>query len=1033
MKQIILLLFSSLSLVISATNLDLDFENPGKNGLWQLNVGNTSSSIYINKWYIGSSDCKDGNHALYISNDSKSLTYSNQYSSCMLAAYPISVGAGKYDFAFDWKVLGKAKNACVYAAIVPRNTKRFASLPNELIPQWLLKYRIKSTSHTIEMSDTRVWRHVQTTVDCTGGDYYIVFCWHNDTEIPSNYSACIDNVEFASRDCSSVDHFKVIGNGYSSLFLWQGTALSYDMKLRKKGEKIWKNYHHIKQNSLTINQLNEGLYEIKIRACCQKDTSIWYAFPMQFIYESSCIDYLNLDEAICETGKVKLDNGYGHPPYVKITDIQTKRVDYGYDDKRSRHTIHYDPLETDPYTLNKLHTVPKGCIASVRLGNAQSGAEYESISYSYYVDKDVASILLLNYATVLEDPAHTPLEQPRFKLEVYDSKGNLVDKQCGVADFFANDPSVKQWHTNKVGESIVTWKDWSTIGLNLEKYDGQKIIIKISTNDCTRSGHFGYAYFTLRCTSAALEGLNCGNTPTNEFIAPEGFNYRWYDVNAPSNTLSTNQILQVDPLDTKEYQVDVIYPEDHGCYFTLNASAIPRFPKAGFSYEILVRNCHYLLVVKDTSYIELRYKDKMGKYSGKVIKSKEEVESIDWNFGNGKTSMSKQPDTIVLPSTGGSYLLSQVVSISNGCCKDTMAIKVTLPKIGPKYTALKKKKCRSDSYNFNGKWISQPGIYIDTLKQVNCGCDSIITLHYDTLPEYHTYLNKTVYSHSNFSWNHKVYTKVGEYQLEYTDYTKDGCDSIISLQLKVIDSLKVELPDTLHVCQGEKCILPYRVISGLLKSVKVDFLEGFENTNVLSFNQDNSIHIDLPSSILPGSYSIQCILEDETNKLFTHKVMIELMYPSSIITQRWNDIISVKNKQYNGGYLFEKYQWFCNGKPIYDANQSYFYQENQLNRHAEYQVLLTRKEDKVVQLSCAFNPQDLTNSIWVPTQFNSHQMCHLNNQNPIKIFIYNAQGILLYTTSLQIDEPFKMPFQKGYYLLKIIDNEQTIVRKINIK
>ena len=99
----------------------------------------------------------------------------------------------------------------------------------------------------------------------------------------------------------------------------------------------------------------------------------------------------------------------------------------------SRHTVNTDTSARDPRTNNLLRTIPKGFTSSVRLGNWSANRampEAEGVIYSLRVDTLNFSLLLMQYAAVLQDPMHAPEDQPRFRLELLDSNFNLIDPNC---------------------------------------------------------------------------------------------------------------------------------------------------------------------------------------------------------------------------------------------------------------------------------------------------------------------------------------------------------------------------------------------------------------------------------------------------------------------------------------------------------------------------------------------------------------------------------------------------------------------------
>lgn len=57
------------------------------------------------------------------------------------------------------------------------------------------------------------------------------------------------------------------------------------------------------------------------------------------------------------------------------------------------------------------------------------------------------------------------------------------------------------------------------------------------------------------------------------------------------------------------------------------------------------------------------------------------------------------------------------------------------------------------------------------------------------------------------------------------------------------------------------------------------------------------------------------------------------------IAQRWNDVLFVMNKDYNGGYDFVAYQWYKNGEKIEGATQAYLFIQEGLQPGDVYSVL----------------------------------------------------------------------------------------------
>ena len=166
--------------------------------------------------------------------------------------------------------------------------------------------------------------------------------------------------------------------------------------------------------------------------------------------------------------------------------------------------MHYDKGEVDPRTGGRLNTVPLEDIASVRLGNWDINAQAEAIEYDMHVDTSQYSILLINYAIVMQNPNHDEKAQPRFTLQTLrrTATGSYVafdEDMCGDADFSAGYTDGDGWGKAPGADGItVEYKTWSTVGLNLAEHHGEDIRIRFTTYDCAEKGHYGYAYFTIR-------------------------------------------------------------------------------------------------------------------------------------------------------------------------------------------------------------------------------------------------------------------------------------------------------------------------------------------------------------------------------------------------------------------------------------------------------------------------------------------------------------------------------------------------------
>lgn len=214
---------------------------------------------------------------------------------------------------------------------------------------------------------------------------------------------------------------------------------------------------------------------------------------------------------------------------------------------------------------------PNGSGYSVQLGNSSTGAQTEQLRYTFTIPSNANLYSLVYwYAVVFQNPDHSPNEQPRFTVEVLDLTTNS-QVQCGSFTYVvsANLPGFEE---SKVGTTIM-YKKWTPVTVNLSKLAGHTIQLKFATADCTRGGHFGYAYVDVDTDCGGpLKGAGfCTGDDSLVLKAPFGFNkYSWFNGDF-SQLLGTEATLKFTPAPSAGAAYAVIlepYP-GYGCADTL--------------------------------------------------------------------------------------------------------------------------------------------------------------------------------------------------------------------------------------------------------------------------------------------------------------------------------------------------------------------------------------------------------------------------------------------------------------------------------
>ena len=220
---------------------------------------------------------------------------------------------------------------------------------------------------------------------------------------------------------------------------------------------------------------------------------------------------------------------------------------------------------------------PYGGKYSVKLGNANTQSQAEGISYTFKVPpvQDTFSFTYF-YAVVFEDPGHLEVEQPRFFVTAYDVvTGNLIN--CASYNYIAtsNLPGFKKSPI----DTGVLYKNWSPVSIQFVGLANRTVRLEFKTADCTKGGHFGYAYLDVGagCTNILATAPYCKETNSVILNAPYGFKtYTWYNDDY-SNVIGLGQSLTLSPPPATNdvFHVDMEPYPGFGCRDTVDANVVP--------------------------------------------------------------------------------------------------------------------------------------------------------------------------------------------------------------------------------------------------------------------------------------------------------------------------------------------------------------------------------------------------------------------------------------------------------------------------
>lgn len=986
-----------------------DFEDQEERDKWYLN-GGVFGPKCVNKWFWGSLGASEGDYGLFISGDSAVTNMYQPKGTTILAYREFTFDKGDYELSFDWQA-GGLSNDGLYVCWVPvRDSIKLNSNNSSLLPEWVDRYRIDFDRDSAFLAQ-RTWNAILDTISTNGDAHYLVFVWNNSVLASYSMGAMIDNLCILEVGrCSRPTDLKANPKGDDMVLSWMGSADAYDVRCLNNltGESVF--YEDVTTTYQVISGLSEGMCTYYVRSKCGGIAGAWSSVNKFLFYPGiRCIDYLHLTNNNCSyNGKKGV-------------------IDYGCQSVDSRHTIHWNPDERDPFTNGKLRTVPAGELASVRLGNWNSGAEFESVEYNYLVDTTKNSaVLVLKYAVLLEAPNHDSIDQPRFNLEITYNEKPLDEFGCGEA-YFAAGYNTKGWVKFQGISEPGYYKDWTTVAINLREYHGKSLKIRLTTKDCAPGAHFAYAYFTLGCNDGKIKGLSCAGDKESIFEGPEGFNYRWYLPSKPDSTISTDRRLVLPASDTLTYALDVIQPTNKNCYYILYASAVGRYPVASAEYNLKLGSCK-----NKVEFINKSYLKRINQVTNDSVVTNEPCESFLWDFGDGTVSTEESP-IHTFPEEGGTYTVTLYSGIADGKCMDDTTFIITLPRMGLYVDTIHATTCLGESYEFKGEHIWETGCYSDTLISV-WGCDSISVLDLYVAEPYDTLVIDTMCSGEVYILGEQYITESGRYKENLKSIY--GCDSTISLNLTVLETLDLTLDSVVNNCKDEGFIsIPYILHSGGLDDFKLYFNDIEFECDGYAVEKD-ALLVEMPDTLRPDKYNVTIHFGERACGKEHETITLNLLYPREVVVQRWGDVLAVTNEEYNGGYEFVAFQWYKNGVMIEGATSSILYEPDGLDLEAEYSVLLTRLDDNVALMTCSADLIDFgkeeDNMVIVLTPNNGVMDVDVPKNSKVKI--WTANGFLI--KEIFINEglnSINVSGMKGLYILEFIfENNQREIQQVVI-
>lgn len=985
-----------------------DFESEAARNRWVMNP-TANQNLYNqlkNKWYIGEpgNNDRNGHYGLFISDDNGQTAHFTNTAGCFVFAYDTvrldHLESGDYTLYFDWCAMGNVASNFdgLYLFWIPASVS-VNSIPSSsgTIPSVYDPYliQLQPQANMDYLNGTSTWHQCAVTIpneECDGTPHYLAFAWTNGSGQAQQPGAMIDNINITdNQPCDAPTNLTVVSNGTTVSLEWTGTGAEYEVSAYSYETGTWAGPKIVTGTQTSFTGLPIGQTDFIVRTVCDVDYYSLKTIVSKLIYypDQLCVDYLNLQNAKCYINNSKPTNSRTFNDFKQVP-----AVDYGPSDKKSRHVVHFDRQETEPRTGGQAKTIPDGELASVRLGNWDNNDEAERIEFSFPIDTIKYPVLLLKYMPILEAPGHSDDENPRFKMDILID--NVTIGECGQADFNANNVlqggqlkpgmAAQGWHVTpsaiaEANGADVVWKDWTTVGVNLKAYAGRgsTITARLTTHDCTMVQHCGYAYFTLGCSDGKLKGMKCGEI-NPVFEAPDGFVYRWAyayderyrraDGSFPEQYVrGRGQTLDAGYQDDSLYVVDCMFVQDSTCYFSLYASTLATNPISIMRKPVIIKNCaqEKYTVKFDGSRSWVQEIDHV---TGDTLVSKAyHIDTYEWVIEGIPGGWSDEPSpSFAFPLEGGVFPYS--LRTTCGTCESIVRDTLRLAPLGPTHEERTITLCDADRKGAGFVWEEKP----DTVYKTYCtdsvvlfnpqtSCDSII--HLQLIEPHREFVDTMLLPESlPFTFMGRTYG-VGTTSLVDTIPAATNCALTWVLNLEIYESLIASMPNAAYMlCQGDPTL---SLIYDIARGRSLRYFYTFDNPAIPSVGPvhgqqaKGQYQIDIPidAAVLPNDYTGSLLLIDSMPEFnVTIPFTVSLRYASDVVAQRWNDVLAIKNYDYNGGYEFDSVQWYVNGMPIEGAIDFNYYagEGNQLRFGEEYQALLLRRSDGVKQFTCPFIP-----------------------------------------------------------------------------
>ena len=212
-----------------------------------------------------------------------------------------------------------------------------------------------------------------------------------------------------------------------------------------------------------------------------------------------------------------------------------------------------------------------------------------------------------------------------------------------------------------------------------------------------------------------------------------------------------------------------------------------------------------LICHNDSTFIYDQWVTQSGTYLDYIPSAFNGCDSVVQEINVDFTVRPEYLEDVILLCEGDSYEFNGQVIDQEGIYLDTLTsyqgcdsiVGLNIISLQTESTFLDAEICEDESFIFGGNTIEEPGIYVDSLL-TTLGCDSIVAIQIFEVLEKQTLIEDSFCSNSSYIFENEIITDPGTYN--FTHEAISGCDSIVTLDLIMHDAMNISRTE--EICEG---------------------------------------------------------------------------------------------------------------------------------------------------------------------------------------------------------------------------------------